>query len=332
MHYNLDKAYKTIGEYGRSQWLLTFVNCVARNAGTYMYYPFAYLVLEQKFLCYDDGLSTGRECSSTEICASRDANPLYNAYEVDTSYQYYIKNWFLEMDLVCMTPARIGIMISAYYIGFAIGGLFCAWPDKYGRKFSCMFGLLLASISQTVMIASPNFWVRFAMFFLSGLSQIKNSVSYVWLSECTSQPYKAQSFTWINIFDALPMVLTCGYFMLVSKNWMHLPLLFTILSYIALFLAYFCPESPRWLLVNGQSSEAITALNQMSRMNKSAGTIPTNALFVEDPTNIQLLAEGAASTAHKKSSVGAESPLRAGSKEQAMHEPLLAIKSPEKSV
>ena len=196
-----------------------------------------------------------------------------------------------------MSPARIGIMISAYYIGFAIGGSFCAWPDTYGRKFSCMFGILLAAISQTVMIASSNFWVRFAMFFLSGLSQIKNSVSYVWLSECTSTPYKSQAFTYINIFDALPMVLTCAYFLLISKNWMHLPLIFTALTYVALFLAYFCPESPRWLVVNGRSSEAITVMNSMARMNKSATMIPKNALFVEDPNNVGLIVDAASSAA-----------------------------------
>ena len=46
MQFNLDKAYKRVGEFGRAQWLLAFVNSVARNAGTYMYYPFGYLVLE----------------------------------------------------------------------------------------------------------------------------------------------------------------------------------------------------------------------------------------------------------------------------------------------
>ena len=59
MFYNLDQAFKKVGEYGRAQWLLTFVTCVARNGGTYFYYPFAYLVLEQKFICYFDGLDTG---------------------------------------------------------------------------------------------------------------------------------------------------------------------------------------------------------------------------------------------------------------------------------
>ena len=177
-------------------------------------------------------------------------------------------------------------MVTAYYIGFAIGGIFCTWPDKYGRKWSCMFGLLLSAISQTVMITSANYWVRFAMFFLSGLSQIKNSVSYVWLSECTSKPYKPKAISYINIVDGLPILLTAIFFMLISKNWIHLPTLFCALTYISLFLAYFCPESPRWHLINGRSSEAIEELNKMAHMNRSEKTIPATALFVEDPTNI----------------------------------------------
>ena len=111
------------------------------------------------------------------------------------------------------------------------------------------------------MILVPNYWVRFAMQGLSGLSQIKNSVSYVWLSECTSGPNKARAFTAINVFDGLPMVVTAGYFLFISKDWLYLSLFFCALSYIALMVAFFCPESPRWLIVNSRSAEGIDALN-----------------------------------------------------------------------
>ena len=178
------------------------------------------------------------------------------------------------MDLMCISPATIGFMITAYYIGFAIGGLFFTFPDRYGRKKSLIMGLAMSSVSQTIMIFWPNYWVRFAMFGLSGLSQIKNSVSYVWMSECTSKPHKANAFTYINIFDALPMVITCFYFMYISKNWMHLSLIFCILCYVALFCAFICPESPRWLLVNSRSHEAIQELNKIAIMNKSLTKIP----------------------------------------------------------
>ena len=83
----------------------------------------------------------------------------------------------------------------------------------------------------------------------------------MWLSECTSKPYKARAFTLISIFDALPIVVTCVYFQFICKDWVYLSLIFCALSYLALFASFFCPESPRWLLVNGNSGPAIEALN-----------------------------------------------------------------------
>ena len=45
-----------------------------------------------------------------------------------------------------------------------------------------------------------------------------------------------------------------------------------------------CPESPRWLLVNGRSGEAISVLNHMAKINGASKLIPYDAQFVEDPT------------------------------------------------
>ena len=91
-------------------------------------------------------------------------------YIVDTSYTYYLKNWYLEMDLMCMSATDIGFMVTAYYVGFAIGGLMYAVPDKYGRKISIIFGLGLACVGQFIMLYFPNYWVRMAMFGVLGLS------------------------------------------------------------------------------------------------------------------------------------------------------------------
>lgn len=196
------------------------------------------------------------------------------------------------MDLMCYPAATVGLLISIYYVGFAVGGLFCTFPDKFGRKKSVMFGLAVSLISQTLMLLSSSFWMRLAMFFVAGLSQIKNTCSYVWLSESTSKPYKSITFTYINSFDALPFVFTCLFYMFVSKNWIILPAIFCGLSYVAFILAFFCPESPRWLLVNGRSKEAIVELNKFAKINGAVTTIPSIAVFVEDPTNILALMEG----------------------------------------
>jgi MFS family permease len=51
------------------------------------------------------------------------------------------------MDLKCKKSAEIGFLITAYFIGYVIGGLFCTFPDKYGRKKSLIFGLCLSCIA-----------------------------------------------------------------------------------------------------------------------------------------------------------------------------------------
>jgi len=51
MKYNLQMAYEQVGEFGRAQWILAFVNCVTRNSNSYFTHTFAYLVLQQQFLC-----------------------------------------------------------------------------------------------------------------------------------------------------------------------------------------------------------------------------------------------------------------------------------------
>ena len=74
------------------------------------------------------------------------------------------------MDLKCMPAARIGLMITAYFIGFAINGLFFTVPDRIGRKKSIMIVMITSCLAQTIMLFVSNFYVRSAMFFIMGLS------------------------------------------------------------------------------------------------------------------------------------------------------------------
>lgn len=88
---NLDMAFQKVGEYGRAQWLLTFVLSLARNAQNYIYYSFAYLVLEQRYVCQDEATGEFVSCSRDSICQA----PETPVYRVDTEYEYYLRNWFV---------------------------------------------------------------------------------------------------------------------------------------------------------------------------------------------------------------------------------------------
>ena len=234
--------------------MLTFCTSIFRNSGNYIYYTFAYLILKQQFLCSDPNWDdpSFRSCPTSEICLARENPNSSLRYIIDTEYKYYFNNWYIEMDLTCTPLAKVSIMITAYYICFAGGSIFYTTPEKFGRKTSVMASAFLSLIAQTIMMWSNNLTVRTFCFCGMGLSQIKNSVSYVWLSECVPQPLKSQAYTFINILDAVPMAIFCAYVSYIDPDWFSINLYALGFSYLAFILAFFCPESPRWYLVNGK--------------------------------------------------------------------------------
>ena len=69
-------------------------------------------------------------------------------YKVDKSYEYYLDNWYTQMDLVCANMVTINFMMSARYIAFGIAGLiFFSLPDRCGRKWT------LAITSAVLIVA-----------------------------------------------------------------------------------------------------------------------------------------------------------------------------------
>ena len=112
-----------MGSLGRIQWLVIIVNSVARNMNNYLYYPFAYLVLEQQFLCRFSSDSSFSQCSAESICSAKQDPQSTLVYKVDTSYDYYIDNWFLQMDLMCVSKSNIEIFECPYYPIFLIDSI-----------------------------------------------------------------------------------------------------------------------------------------------------------------------------------------------------------------
>ena len=66
-------------------------------------------------------------------------------------------------------------------------------------------------------------------------------------------------------------------------------LLFYIVDLTQLFplficcrLSFFCPESPKWLIVKGRKEEAIEGLNKLASKNKKIFQLGMNARFEEE--------------------------------------------------
>ena len=131
------------------------------------------------------------------------------------------------------------------------------------------------------MLFCPNLIVRSICFFVLGFSNLKVSQSYVWASECVTFERRSKAFTIINVVDAFPTLITGLYYLLISRDWFTIYAINLAVSYCALIIAIFCPESPRWLLYNNRQEEAIDALNYMAKFNGSKVRFPKNTVFQE---------------------------------------------------
>ena len=187
------------------------------------------------------------------------------------------------MDLVCANKVRTNFMISAHYIAQGVSGLLLfALPDLLGRKKTMNCNFFVYTGAQYLLIFVPTFWARYAGFVLFGLSKMKNSVCYVWISELVPIRHKNSALVSLTSFDSGTLGFLCLYFVLASREWFPIMMVTTLLSTLALLiLIVVLPESPIWLLQKGRQQEAIDALNLIGWINGVSKRIPSNAQFIE---------------------------------------------------
>jgi len=284
--YNLDRAFQELGGFGRFQFFIVVSCSILRMTGMHFVYAFAFLTLEQEYVCRDTPGGVMKPCSAEQtICPALSAGT-FMEYEVDTTAEVYAINWFVQMGLECASKNRTAMMASSFLISYGVAGvLFFSVPDRWGRRKSFMTFLSINLFAQFLMIFVPTYWARVTGYSLMGLSSQKVGMSYVYLFELLDSSHKSMGSSVINSVDCSVTLFTCFYFYFICSHWMPLVLAVTALSSVtALIFFSVVPESPKWLLLKGRRSEAIEALNRIGSFNGSSNRVPANAQFMESET------------------------------------------------
>lgn len=88
--------------------------------------------------------------------------------------------------------------------------------------------------------------------------------------------------SFVNLIDALPLIVGCVYFKYISVNAETLLITMTMIYLVALgTVTLSFPESPKWLLITGQREKAIEAFNHIAKYNGSSFRFNQNARFIE---------------------------------------------------
>ena len=111
-------------------------------------------------------------CSAkTDICPRLETGDSQIEYRVDTSYEYYLNNWYVQMDLVCANKVQTNAMISAQYVAFGVAGfLFFSTPDRFGRKPAMLVNYAIHMLAQYLLIFVPTYNARAISLLLYGLT------------------------------------------------------------------------------------------------------------------------------------------------------------------
>ena len=224
-------------------------------------------------------------CSAEEqICPALESGTPGFEYKVDTTYDYYINNWYVDMDLVCANKAHTNSMLVPYYIASGLAGvMFLPMPDRLGRKFTIVLFLGVQLFAQYMAIFVPLYGARMAAFILYGLSQLRTMVMYIWMTEFVESRHVAAVNTSLTSFDSATMGVVCFYLLFIGRDIEKLFILMALLASAAfLVCAFVTPESPKWLLSVRRREDAIGVLNYIAKLNGSKTRIPLNARFKEE--------------------------------------------------
>ncbi|KAJ9625968.1 hypothetical protein H2204_010267 [Knufia peltigerae] len=153
---------------------------------------------------------------------------------------------------------------GAFYAGGFVGVFFAAWScDTFGRRKCMWITGILNIISCILCAASVNIGMFIAVRFIAGFAACQYVMQTpLYQSEIAPPHLRGLLVGTFGIFNVLGYNIAnwsgAGFYHLKNSNiaWRMIFVIVGGLSIIHMVLIYFCPESPRWLVMKNRVTEA----------------------------------------------------------------------------
>ncbi len=195
----------------------------------------------------------------------------FDAIAIATVLPVLVPMWHLD-------GPKIGVMISAGYLGQLIGALLFGWiGERYGRMPAMIGSIAFFAIMSFVCAFAWDYnslvWFRViqgiglggevpvAATYISELTRAKNRGRFVLLYEL--------------VFPiGLVAVSLAGLWVVPNYGWQWMFYIGALPAILALFLRTLLPESPRWLAVRGRAAEADAVMSMIEAETQKATAQP----------------------------------------------------------
>jgi MFS transporter, putative metabolite:H+ symporter len=201
------------------------------------------------------------------------------------------------------TLAKNAQFVSLTFLGMTIGSLIAGFlGDRYGRRFTYQFNLLVFGIASFAAALSPDMdtliWARFVIGLGLGAEIV---VGYSTLTEFVPPGVRGRwlaSMAFI-VVSGLPVTVLLGTLIIPSVSawgagaaketsgflavllpglgWRLMFVIAGIGAFIVWYLRKALPESPRWLEAQGRTEEAEALMQTIEREAATAGPLPAPA-------------------------------------------------------
>ena len=160
-------------------------------------------------------------------------------------------NWFVTMDLMCLSPLDYMSIISWFFAGWGIGVILFFLPDYLGRRCFMKILIIVNIFVSYVGTFENNLKLLKIVLFVHGFFHIKNTICYTHGIELVPDKYKSLVVTLVNTFVSSEFIILGIFYLLIEPNTDKLLIFYFLIGVLACILYWaFIPESPFWLIVN----------------------------------------------------------------------------------
>lgn len=198
----------------------------------------------------------------------------FDIYLAGTVIGVTLKTGFstLQQNAVFVSATFVGMMLGSFATGFL--------GDRYGRRFTYQFNLLMFGLASLAAAVSPNMTFLIACRFIMGVGLgAENVVGYSTMTEFVPARSRGKwlGFTTVCVVMGLPIALLVASIIIPAFGWRAMFVLGGIGAVIVWYMRKSLPESPRWLEATGRLQEAEALMQSIEKEASGGQPLPAPA-------------------------------------------------------
>ena len=168
-----------------------------------------------------------------------------------------------------LSPAKIGMIISAGYLGQLVGAFLFSWvAERYGRLHSLTVTIIIYAVMGIACIFAWNGTSLMVLRFIQGIGTGGEvPVAGAYINEFVGAKKRGRFFLLYEVIFPVGLAVAgmAGYFLVPAFGWKVMFCLDAVPALLTIPLRWHLPESPRWLVAHGRTEQADKIVARIER-------------------------------------------------------------------